>query len=361
MHSKSLSIAVVGAAGFVGRALLRQLEQLGLKSTTVVRGHPELSIDGDFHVALSRSNAHPKDGFDVVINLAYPTSGKPYEHPDHNAAIAKTVEGLIKHGGRLIQVSTLAVFGMALERAVSARPVAEVRDDPYVESKITAERLFIEMQTKFGLSLDIVRLGNVWGYASGTWAVPVVQRLLTGRPVGIAGSPGYSNTTDVSNVASYLGFLTQNTDHAVGVRYHHLAEFSDVRWNEWIAPLAEALGVAPVSADPSMLGTPESGARELIQVLRLVGPRSVYKRLATQRIMGSWTRTLIRQLPAPAQARLKTNLVFATDLDPEPGEQTLLSIMAGRQEFRSVVASEWIPVLTQEQSLDQVLLWLDRG
>jgi nucleoside-diphosphate-sugar epimerase len=354
---------VVGAAGFVGRALLRQLEQLGLKSTAVVRGHPELSIDGDFHVALSRSNALPKDGFDVVINLAYPTSGKPYEHPDHNAAISRTVEGLVKHGGRLIQVSTLAVFGMALKRSVSAGPVSEVRDNPYVESKITAERLFIELQAKLGLSLDILRLGNVWGYASGTWAVPVVQRLLTGRPVGIVGSAGYSNTTDVENVASYLGFLTQKAEleQKIGVRYHHLAEFSDVRWNEWIAPLAEALGVSPVSADPSVLETPESGARELAQMLRLVSPRSVYRRLAAERIMGSWTRTLIRQLPAPAQSRLKTNLVFATDQDLEPADQTLLSIIAGQQEFKSVVDPEWKPPLTKEQSLNRVLQWLDRG
>jgi nucleoside-diphosphate-sugar epimerase len=245
MPSKNPSVAVVGAAGFVGRALLQQFEQIDLKSTAVVRGHPELSIDGDFHVAVSHPNPFTDGGFDVVVNLAYPTSGKPYEHPDHNAAISRTVEGLIKHGGRLIQVSTLAVFGMALERSVSSGPVSEVRDSPYVESKITAERLFIELQARLGLSLDIVRLGNVWGYASGTWAVPVVQRLLTGRPVGIVGSAGYSNTTDVENVASYLGFLTQKAEleQEIGVRYHHLAEFSYVRWNEWIAPLAEALDV----------------------------------------------------------------------------------------------------------------------
>jgi hypothetical protein len=96
-------------------------------------------------------------------------------------------------------------------------------------------------------------------------------------------------------------------------------------------------------------------------MLRLVSPRSVYRRLAAERIMGSWTRTLIRQLPAPAQSRLKTNLVFATDQDLEPADQTLLSIMAGQQEFKSVVDPEWKPPLTKEQSLNRVLQWLDRG
>src|ERR1700733_8897496 len=126
MHSASSpSIAVVGAAGFVGRALLGQLEKRGIRATAVVRGAPELSVDGDFHVAHSQSSASTSEGFDIVINLAYPTSGPGYEHPAQNLEIARTVEGLVKDGGRLIQVSTLAVFGMALDRPISAGPVAE--------------------------------------------------------------------------------------------------------------------------------------------------------------------------------------------------------------------------------------------
>ncbi len=363
MHSESNpSVAVVGAAGFVGRALLRRLEELDIKSTAVVRGLPELSVDGDFHVACSQPTALAGDGFDVVINLAYPTSGLGYEHPEQNAAIGRTVQELVRDGGRLIQVSTLAVFGLVLDRPVCAGPVSEIRDDAYVESKIAAERLFVKQQAERGLSLDVVRLGNVWGCASGTWAVPLVQRLVTGRPVGITGAVGHSNTTDVANVASYLAFLIQVGDRGVGVRYHHLAEFSGVAWSEWIEPIAEALGVEQLFADRSALDAPASGLWEMAGVLAPLRPRSVYRKLSDERITGSWARTLVRQLPTPARSRLKSSgLVFAADPEYGRAEQTFLAIMAGQREFTSVVHPGWKPVLTKEQSLERVLLWLDRG
>jgi nucleoside-diphosphate-sugar epimerase len=356
------SVAVVGAAGFVGRVLLRQLEERGIRATAVVRGAPELSVDGGFHVASSRSSKVASDGFDIVINLAYPTAGPGYEHPQQNLEIARTVEGLVRDGGRLIQLSTLAVFGSALDRVISATPVAEVRDNAYVESKIVAERLFVEQQAKHRLSLDIVRLGNVWGYASGTWAVPLVQKLITGRPVGIAGAVAYSNTTDVANVVSYLVFLIENDDRAVEVRYHHLAEFSGVTWSEWIDPIAASIGVDPVYADWSALDIPSSGSKEVVEALAPLKPRSIYQKLAQERVAGSWARTLVRRLPSSAQARLKSSgSVVAADPVYGRSEQTFLGIMAGEREFKSVLSSGWEPPLTKEQSLDGVLRWLGRG
>jgi nucleoside-diphosphate-sugar epimerase len=356
-------IAVVGAAGFVGRALLRQLEDLDIKVTAVVRGLPELSVDGGFHTAVSQQAAIDDGGFDVVINLAYPTDTGPlYKQVYQNADIVRTVQGLLREGGRLIQVSTLAVFGFALDRPVNTGPVSEIRDNVYVEVKIAAERMFAKQQQERELSLDIVRLGNVWGYASGGWAVPLVQRLVTGRPVGIADTIGFSNTTDVANVASYLAFLTTAADPGVGVHYHHLAEFSRVTWNEWIQPIADVMGVKPIYAERSALDTPASNLEELTEVFTSLKPRNVYRKLLDQRIIGSWTRTMVRKLPSPARSRFqKSGLVFAADPEYGRTEQTFLAIMVGQQEFRSTINPGWTPILTREQSLDSVLLWLDRG
>jgi nucleoside-diphosphate-sugar epimerase len=364
MHSGSdRRIAVVGAAGFVGRALLRQLEDLDIKVTAVVRGLPELSVDGGFHTAVSQQAAIDEGGFDVVVNLAYPTDAGPlYKQAYQNAEIVRTVQGLLRDGGRLIQVSTLAVFGLALDRPVSIGPVSEIRDNAYVEVKIAAEQMFAERQQERDLSLDIVRLGNVWGCASGAWAVPLVQRLATGRRVGIADAVGFSNTTDVGNVASYLAFLIARGDAEASVHYHHLAEFSQVPWREWIEPIADAMGVNPVYVDRSVLNAPVSSLGEITDLLTRLRPRSVYQKLSDQRTIGSWTRTTVRRLPASVRSRLKSSdLVFAVDPEYDLEEQTFLAIMAGRQEFRSVVDHRWTPVLTKEQSLEGVLRWLDRG
>jgi nucleoside-diphosphate-sugar epimerase len=361
-NNKYPTIAIVGAAGFVGRELLRQLEQLGITATAVVRGTPEIAVDGDFHVACSQPTALAGDGFDVVINLAYPTSGSLYEQPDLNAEIVRTVQKLVKDDGRLIQVSSLAVFGLLLDRPVSPTPVSLVRDHAYVESKVAAEHLFAEQQAQRGFRLDIVRLGNIWGYASATWALPVVHRLLTGRPVGIAGASGPSNTTDVANVAAYLAFLVQTGDHGPGVHYHHLAEFSSVPWSDWVEPIAAVMGVEPVYADHSVLKAPDRSRREIAELLAPMTPRNLYKAMSDQRIIGSWARTLTRQIPVRTRPRLKSNrLVFAQELPIDWVENVFLSTLAGCQEFSSVVCDGWRPRLTKEESLQSVLRWLAQG
>jgi nucleoside-diphosphate-sugar epimerase len=363
MHSDGKpSVAVVGAAGFVGRELLRQLEQLEISVTAVVRGLPEIAVDGDFHVVCSQPTALVGDGFDIVINLAYPTSGSLYEQPELNAEIVRTVQELVRDGGRLIQVSSLAVFGLLLDRPVSPKGVPLARDHAYVESKVAAEHLFVQQQAERGLRLDIVRLGNIWGYASGTWAMPVVHRLLTGRPVGIAGARGPSNTTDVANVAAYLAFLIRHGHHEPCVQYHHLAEFSNVPWGDWVEPIAEEMGVEPVYADRSVLEAPGRSRQEIAELLAPMAPRNVYKKMSDQRITGSWARTITRQIPVRARPRLKSGaLVFAADPEIDWVENVFLTTMAGCQEFTSVVSPDWRPRVNKDESLDSVLRWLAQG
>ena len=354
-------VAVVGAAGFVGRELLRRLEALGIRAMAVVRGVPELSVDGQFHSACSQLADLTGRRFDVVVNLAYPAGGKRYEHPEMNRAITDTVATLSREGGRVIQVSTLAVFGGALDRPVAAGPVSSTRDVTYVEAKVSAEHEFSQLQAERRLSLDIVRLGNVWGHASGSWALPIVHRLLTGRPVGIAGISGYSNVTDVANVADYLAFLIQSDRSEPGIDYHHLAEFSSVAWDEWVEPLAKAMSVTPVYADATVLPPSTSAVHEITDVFAPMQPRHVYQQLAERRIAGSWSRSAVRRFPAPLRARLQSSgMVVAAEPELTPAERDFLAIMAGRQEFRCVVDPGWTARLSKEESLAGVLQWLER-
>jgi nucleoside-diphosphate-sugar epimerase len=353
-------VAVSGAAGYVGQELLRQLEQVRIKATAVVRGEPELSVGGGFHDAMRAGESRGQQ-FDVVINLAHPTRGLAHEYLARTLEIVETVDRLVRDNGRIIHVSTQAVFGLALDRAVKVGPVGAVRDAAYVEAKIAAEGALVEVQRARSLSLDIVRLGNVVGSASPTWGVPLVQRLVTGRPVGIFGRPGFSNATDVVNVASYLVHLLSNGNEREDPRYHHLAEFAGILWESWIAPLADALRVEPAYADSSVLDVPTTGAGELRALVRRYQLRNFYRALAAERVAGSWTRSLMRRLPPPILARAK-GLGGQSDDRPmvTSEERTFLAIMAAQQAFVSITDDTWHPPVSFGGSLDRLIQWLER-
>lgn len=344
------NVAIVGGAGFVGRQLLKHLEAIGISATVYVRGVPELSVDGNFHKVIKEIPTSEASRFDTVINLAYPNSGPAFSYRQQNRNIFSTVDALLKKGGRLIHISTLAVFGMALDRPVKLGPVSRIRDNPYVEAKIEAEQYFERRAAAGDLRLDIVRLGNVWGYASGSWALPIVQRLLTGQPLGIRGAAGFSNCTDVANVASYIAFLL-DTPEAGGksnnsARYHHLAEFYHVPWNRWIDAIAEKMQVSPVYAEPSSLQAPVGFRQELDLVTAACRPRAIYRKLAGERIAGSWARSLLNALPRKLFVKLKgIELVMASAPPIDRGEQTFLAIMAAKQPFELKVLPGWHPPL----------------
>lgn len=343
------SVAVVGATGFVGRELLKRLQAEDVPVSAVVRGAPELVAGNGFH-AVHLPEAGDRR-FRTVVNLAYPTSGPPFTYPEQNAAMLRTVDGLLEDGGHLVHVSTQAVFGALLDRPVEPGPVRRRRDDPYVEAKIDAEVHFCDHQPKRGWSVDIVRLGNVWGRGSGSWGVPLVQRLLTGRPVGVHGREGFSNTTDIANTTSYLSHLIHRDDVSPGIRYHHVAEFSSVPWREWVLATAEAMGVSPVYAQAKSLSPPRP--------LDAVSIRGVYRALAERPVSGSWVRSGLRLLPDDLRTRLKGAGGGPAQAVPmDHTERMYVAIMATAQEFVSVVDDGWAPVVTREESLSRYLSWV---
>jgi len=356
------TLAIVGAAGFVGQVLLDEFAALGIRATAIGRGSSLLAVNTAQHDLLDRATlASAPRTFDVVINLAYPNSGPPFSYPEQNQQIFNTVSSLLGSESVLIHVSTLAMFGMALDKPVVVGPVKPQRDHAYVETKQEAEIYFQKLARQKGFSWEIVRLGNVWGRASGAWVLPLVQKLILGSPVGVEGHDGYSNTTDVKNAASYLVHLAQKAlgGTAGTGTFHHVAEFSHVRWSEWVAPLAKQLEVKPVLASPSQIQT-TSGLRSEIRIaLAPVMPRTLYQHFASDRIAGSITRTILRNLPGSTFKKLKgRELKYATKNELGAQEQMFLQLTSAAQQFKPSVSSDWTPPLNQDQSIARILDWL---
>ncbi len=354
---------MIGAAGFVGLALLDELAARGVSAVAIVRGAPEILQGRTLHQVVRMQELGSGPRFDTVINLAYPTSGHESTHARAAAEIVNQALQLVPPGGRVVQVSTCAVFGPAVERPVVVGPVRKARDTAYVESKIDAEHRFAAACAARGIGLDVARLGNVVGPASPGWAVGLAQRLLSGRPVLVADAPGWSNATDVRNAASYLAFLATETDSPVGVRYHHVAEFYAAPWARWLTPLAEELKVPMESVDTSGLGAPIGLRAELAAGLRPIRPRGLYRALSQERVSASILRSALAKLPPPLFERLKgpDRMEVRLGSAPDREEQIFLSIMAGVRQFPPALQDGWKPRVSLEASVEDTVLWLRRN
>ena len=358
MHKAN--VAVIGASGFLGRRLLRTLADAETPAIAVVRGLTELVDDFGVHVVTNDPRSLADHRLETVINLAYPSGGPAYHLPRQNRELFETIDTLTQHASRLIHVSSQAVFGLALDRPIAVGSVRARRDSPYVELKIAAEHHAARHAAR-GVHVDIVRPGNIWGAASGAWGVPLVQRLVTGRAVGVRGLDGFSNATDVANVASYLVHLLKSSPTS-GTRYHHLAEFADMRWSRWILPTAAKLGVEPVYAEPDVLRMPASLRGEFAASREGWTARRWYARLSQERVAGSLTRSALRRLPISALGRLKgPGLVSEKLPSVDRDEQTYLAIMSTQQIFSPSVDSSWNPPVSYEESLRRYLSWLAVG
>ena len=80
-------------------------------------------MDGTFHTPLRLTDLATAGPIDMVVNLAYPTTGSPTSFPEQNQDIFRTVDRLLNDGGRVIHVSTQAVFGLAVDWPIQLGPV----------------------------------------------------------------------------------------------------------------------------------------------------------------------------------------------------------------------------------------------
>lgn len=350
------SVAVIGGAGYVGGQLCEQLARDGAQVTGVVRPGSGFLLDHRGVDWATPDDAGLRGPFDIVVNLAYPTRGSVYEYPAQNQALLNQIRQLATPEGRVLQVSTQAVFGMALEYPQVSGPLPMRGDLLYVESKLELERLLVEELV--GPELHIVRLGNVWGPGSATWTATLAQRLLFGEPVAVHHQDGFSNVTDVANLVSYLSFLVQRTPCGDKVSFHHLAELGHVRWSSWIDRMSDRLGVSPLSARAPAYSM--SRKAELRAALVTHPPRAIARELKEARFTGSVVRSLMRRLPERASRALRSEWAEGgLSSSSAPGEDLFLTVVACDTLFEPFLDSAWTPPLDADASWLAVAAWLD--
>lgn len=154
-----IDVLVSGAAGFIGQALVRRLEQNGhFRLIRLERG------DGDVAAAATWADVPAAD---VVIHLAGRTF-VPDSWKDSAAFLHTNILGTEqalaycrRHGARLILPSTY-VYGvppyLPIDESIPPHP-----SNPYAQSKWMAEQLCDFASRSYGVSSIILRLFNVFG------------------------------------------------------------------------------------------------------------------------------------------------------------------------------------------------------
>ena len=349
-------IAVIGAAGYVGQELSRQLKASGHDVVGIARANGSFLLErlGITHETPQRAQAVGR--VDTVVNLAYPKSPSGFDYPAGNREILSTIRALAGTEARIVHASSLAVFGYALEHPQNPAPLDMRRDYFYIESKLELERLLLRAFP--GRDLQTVRLGNVWGPASPTWTAALADRLLFGDPVGVAGADGYSNTTDVGNAASYLAHLASRPGHRQA-EFHPLAEFAETRWSFWLERIETALGVKAVYAQRAP-ASPAGLWEELAALNPLRSPLSMARELMRGRFVTSWGGSVLRRLPTALLERLEraAHLRSGEATACSAHDDPFLVIMSAERRFEARLDPDWSAPLDRDASWERVQAWM---
>lgn len=186
-------VLVTGAAGFLGRAVVKRLRAEGRLIRVLVRRAPDwLREDAGIQVVVGdlgepRIVDHAVAGVQQVFHVGAAMKGGPGDFEAGTVwGTRNVVDSCLRHGiGRLVYVSSMSVLDHAGRDP--ARPVTEAsalepfpeRRGAYTQTKLTAENLVLEAVRTRGLKAVLVRPGQIFG--------PGTERTTPNATVGIAG------------------------------------------------------------------------------------------------------------------------------------------------------------------------------
>lgn len=215
-----MKIVVIGASGFLGRALMDCLSQRGLPALGVARRH----FPGNLQVGSYKDTPSG----DVLVHLAE-ASDRAYAQanaPDYEQQALATLEALQAKGfSRVIYASSAVLYGdqMQLPRKVGD-PVYET--DAYTRLKLASERVV------FGKSGVVARLANLYGpgMAEDNVLSTILRQIRQEGPIRVLDATPVRDFLWVEDAARGLADMVTgaacgvfNIGSGVGVSIHELA------------------------------------------------------------------------------------------------------------------------------------------
>ncbi len=245
------TVLVTGGTGFIGGRLVERLSrQCGAQVRALVRNlmkaprlarHDVQMIQGDAGVEADVRRA--AEGCDVIFHCAYGNSGD--DAAQRHGTLGSTqyvLEAAKQNGARVVNVSTVAVYGATGDGDLSEDSPRKTGGDAYSESKLAAEQLCVEYTRTHGVPTATVQPTIVYGPFGPAWTLRIFNDLATWRVILPNGGNGLCNAVHVDDVVSAM-LLCGERDEAVGEIFL-ISAAEPVTWKEFFQRNADAIGIA---------------------------------------------------------------------------------------------------------------------
>jgi nucleoside-diphosphate-sugar epimerase len=238
-------VAVLGATGFLGRALVPALLATGRKVTMVARRRPPVIPAGARFAACDTGDARAlAEAVGQASQVVNAMTGTP-------ANIVQTAKNLCAILGArsaneatvgLVHVSSLAVFGQATGALGETTIPVPARHHAYAVAKLRAEAILLN-EPAIGAGCVVLRPGCILGAGAPIWS-DRIGRLLLAERLGWLGREGRGRCSivHVADVARAVVVALNSGRGNAGV--HHLLAPEELSWNEFFSRYGAHLGVA---------------------------------------------------------------------------------------------------------------------
>jgi dihydroflavonol-4-reductase len=258
-----VTVLVTGAAGFLGRHLVRRLLDEGAQVRALVRPGRDLGELGRKVAVVVGDVRNESDceraiaGCSAVFHLAAITARVRRPQADFvtvNAGGTANVARAAAAAGtrRFVLASTTAVYGTARNRAIDERTPPRPSSF-YGYSKLHAERIALE-HARDGFEPVIARITSVFGPGGQSWA-GLFRSVAEGRMRLIGGGDNYQHPAAAQDIAAGLSLCAS---HGAAGGTYLLAGPEALTLRTMLDLIAEAVG-----AEPPERGLPDAPLRLL--------------------------------------------------------------------------------------------------